>query len=179
MMIFLTGPCGGGKTTLAHAYCTLHPECRHVDMDSLISEWFPAAAVAIGWNNEAGNALFFDATLACVARLGTADPTAVLLVDMGAGSLEDARAVEFFASRRDRHIAIHTSPATAFDHLAHRAISYWRNNTVEEYSAVEYSPRRVAIYESATVTIDTAVPIDQCLRQLEKAVDELSRPSEP
>ena len=171
MVILMVGPSCGGKTTLAVEYCATNPNSIRVEMDKLINDQFPEASAAIHRGITASP--YFEATVKLLNSFAESD-NEIRLVDIGAGSIVDPRAVSLFQSGQHKVITISPGPQVAYERArAHRP--QWRHKTLEQYMEVEFSENRQAIYQSALVTIDTSKDLATCTGQLSHTIAELNQ----
>ena len=154
MLISLVGPSRAGKTTLLDM---VRPELPNVEVLSLDeAERNALAAITAaderigGWEQrwERSQTLLQEADRALD----------LVVVDVGAGSLETPAARQFFIDRRARAIAI----LPPFEVLQTRH----PGRDTDELRRTEYSPERSAVYDAAAHRVDSS-------RDLQSSADDL------
>ena len=173
MVILLIGPSGAGKSTLGRAHAIAHREHRYVELDKEIREKYPEAFRLI--NSGISAREYFEATTKILAETDKSTEE-IVLVDVGAGSIEDPRAIALVGSSNYRSVAICPSVETAYERASKRPHSRWSRDPIEKYREIEFSPNRIRIYNSASVCLanegeqtDDKLKLERIILQIARA----------
>ena len=137
-------------------------------MDAVIREKHPDALSMI--NTGISATPYFEATIKELDELDKSDATTIHLVDIGAGSLVDPRAVVFLSLSKYPIICVRPPRLESFQR-AQKHRPAWKNASFSQFLSVEYSENREKIYSSAHRDIDSSKPEVDCVNELLKAIE--------
>ncbi len=152
LIIPVIGPSGVGKSTLIGLVSSQFPSCSFHDLDRE-SGTYAFKARMIPRDNvhllvEPTWRRLFDVGQLAIRQI-EAGTTKHLVIDIGAGFMQDDRAVLFAANHPA--ICIYSTPEVAYDRCRARSPS---RRTLEGYKRDEFSPRHIKIHATCKRTID-------------------------
>lgn len=165
--VYLVGPSGIGKSTLARMVRDSDSTWTVVDLDDLIKKYHGISASV--YYGRVGDDGFLEACQKALIRYLLSEAGQNFLVIVGAGALQSKNALGWLSGE--------TVIAIIADHKeAHKRIRDARadQRTLAQYVAVEFSVYRQKIYQTARFTIDTSrKDTDESVAKLKEKLDGL------
>jgi shikimate kinase len=150
LSIFVIGPSGVGKTTLINAVDNRLEDMVVIDLDAEVKRRDPSFSTSDPhWARR-----YQDVSRKCIVERENsfAGRGTILLFDVGAGFLESPLAFDFLQERNT--VLVWDTKENCLRKNVERPNSHWTGCTPEHFAAIELSPARHRIYESATVCVD-------------------------
>ena len=162
--VFLIGPSGVGKTTIAKELMNHLMDWEIINIDEEVEKITPPIYFSSSNSLELFFEAFFGVAVSLINELEKSS-SRHLVFDVGAGCLQSKNSLHFFQSRNT--VLIYDSPENTLRKIQSRPGNCWLNNTVVSFEAVEYSLSRHMLYESSCYRID----VGKC--SLKEAVNNL------
>ena len=160
--LLLVGPSGGGKTCICKQAASIDMRVEHIVVDKVLQARIPGPEL-------------FERTCALIEQLRAKSGDRIIIADIGAGSLEDSRAVAYFRREAKIMMSLLLASRLAYKRACGRSGSAWLGKPIDIYEAIEYSPARRQIYSAASAKIDASGTLDESVHNLIAAADVLIR----
>ena len=146
--VFLIGPSGVGKSTLAWEAARASDSIEVIDLDQEVCRQFPTLYGDAGdrWPE------FWTRTIEIIDDRKERRSTPVLLFDLGAGCLQTDGPIMFLENQE--HVVLVWGKAEVIYKRHQRGDGFWHSRPLEKFREAEYSDRRMRIYQLAKTSID-------------------------